>query len=79
MKDLQKLQKNLTKEVGNKIALLNKEVESAQNDMDTLTSQFKGKLDSLELMAKGLEQLFLMQEHKQSSSKKTTKKTKEEK
>ena len=79
LKGLQKLQDDLTKEVGDKIALLNKWVETAQNDMGTLTSQFKGKLDSLELMAKGLEQLFLMQEHKQSSSKKTTKKTKEEK
>ena len=78
LKDLQKLQEDLTKEVGNKIALLNKEVESAQNDMDTLTSQFKGKLDSLELRAKGLEQLFLIQEDKQSSSKKSIKKTKED-
>lgn len=78
LQDLQKLQEDLTKEVGNKIALLNKEVESAQNDMDTLTSQFKGKLDSLELRAKGLEQLFLIQEDKQSSRKKPIKKTKEE-
>lgn len=76
LKDLQKILADLNKEAGDRIAKLNKDIDSTQNDMNTLASQFKSRVDSLELTAKGLEQLFYVQEEKQVSSKKTTKKTK---
>jgi len=76
LKDLQKVLDDLNKEAGDKIAKLNKDIASTQNDMNTLVSQFKSRVDSLELTAKGLEQLFYAQEEKQVSSKKSTKKTK---
>ena len=77
LKDLQKVLDNLNKEAGDKIATLNKDIDSTLNDMNTLASQFKSRMDSLELTAKGIEQLFYVQEEKQVSNKKSTKKTKE--
>lgn len=77
LKDLQKVLDDLNKEAGDRIAQLNKDIDSTQNDMNTLASQFKSKIDSLELTAKGLEQLFYVQEGKKALSKKSTKKTKE--
>lgn len=77
LKDLQKVLDNLNKEAGDRIAKLNKDINSTQNDMNTLASQFKSRIDSLELTAKGLEQLFHAQEEKQSSNKKSMKKMKE--
>ena len=76
LKDLQKVLDDLKKEAGDKIATLNKDIDSTQNDMNTLASQFKSRIDSLELTAKGLEQLFYAQEERQVSNKKSTKKNK---
>lgn len=69
LKDLQKVLDNLNKEAGDKIATLNKDINSTLNDMNTLASQFKSRMDSLELTAKGIEQLFYVQEEKQVSNK----------
>ena len=77
LKDLQKVLDDLNKEAGDKIATLNKDIDSTLNDMNTLASQFKSRMDSLELTAKGIEQLFYAQEEKQVLNKKSTKKTKE--
>lgn len=79
LQDLQKVLDDLNKEAGDRIAQLSKDIDFTQNDMNTLASQFKSRVDSLELTAKGLEQLFYVQEEKQASSKKTIKKTKKEK
>lgn len=77
LKDFQKLQDDLTKETGDRIAQLNKEVEASQNDINTLFSQIKSKVDSLELTANGIEQLFNLHEKKQVPNNKSTKKPKE--